>query len=58
MDGLGIENAISQANAMTSQAENARAAQSTLIRRVLPKALLLEVLGFRIRKIKMLLRIK
>ena len=34
MDGLGIENAISQANAMTSQAENARAAQSTLIRSI------------------------
>ena len=34
MDGLGIENAISQANSLTSQAENARAAQSTLIRSI------------------------
>ena len=34
MDGLGIENAISQANAMTTNAENARAAQSTLIRSI------------------------
>ena len=34
MDGLGIENAISQANAITSQAENARAERSDRIRAV------------------------